>query len=176
MMRIVVTGSECTGKSTLAAELAGYYGVPFVPEFARSFVAARDAPVAATDVEAIAHGQMALEDAVAAGNPMLLILDTDLLSTVLYARHYFGSCPGWIVRAARQRRGDLYLLAGIDVPWMPDGHQRDRPHGRDDMQEMFRDGLVAHDARHVELRGPPDDRLAAAVAAIEQLRHDGAIR
>ena len=35
MIRVVVTGSECTGKTTLAEELATHYETVRVPEFAR---------------------------------------------------------------------------------------------------------------------------------------------
>ena len=40
MIRVVVTGSECTGKTTLAADLAARLSVPWVPEYARQYVAA----------------------------------------------------------------------------------------------------------------------------------------
>ena len=38
MIRVVVTGSECTGKTTLATELAQHYDTVWVPEFLRQFV------------------------------------------------------------------------------------------------------------------------------------------
>ena len=34
---VVVTGSECTGKTTLALELADRYAAPCSPEFAREY-------------------------------------------------------------------------------------------------------------------------------------------
>ena len=63
----------------------------------------------------------------AARQARLVVRDTDLVSTTVYARHYYGSCPAWIEAAARRRAGDLYLLLCPDVPWVPDGLQRDRP-------------------------------------------------
>ena len=57
----------------------------------------------------------------------MLIQDTDLLSTVIYSRHYFGDCPGWVeAHLARANPPTSTCLAGIDVPWVPDGDQRDR--------------------------------------------------
>ena len=67
----------------------------------------------------------------------LLIQDTDLLSSVLYSRHYYGDCPHWIEVAFEKRPADLYLLADIDIPWVPDGGQRDRGHRREEMHELF---------------------------------------
>jgi nicotinamide riboside kinase len=38
LVRVVVTGSECTGKSTLARDLAQAYSVECAPEYVRQFV------------------------------------------------------------------------------------------------------------------------------------------
>ena len=168
-IRVVVTGSECTGKTTLARALAGHYGVPWVPEYVRQFVLdAGRAPVF-EDVAPIARGQMALEDSLAAGASGLLVQDTDLLSTVVYSRHYYGACPAWVEDALRGRLADLYLLAGIDVPWQPDGDQRDRGHRREEMQELFRQALRSRNARTVEVRGSRAERLALAARQIDRL-------
>ncbi len=117
MIRVVVTGSECTGKTTLAMELAEHYGTVWVPEFVRQFVEAKGSAPEYADVEAIARGQIALEDRMTAKAAEVLIQDTDLLSTVVYSQHYYGDCPRWIEEELRARAGDLYLLACIDVPW-----------------------------------------------------------
>ena len=169
MIRVVVTGSECTGKTTLAAALAERYGTVWTPEFARRFVLEKGAPVERGDVEAIARGQIEIERQAAAAAPDLLIQDTDLLSTVVYSRHYYGDCPAWVERAARRRVGDLYLLAGIDVPWTADGAQRDRGDRREEMQELFRRALADCGLRFVEIEGSRADRLRAAAAAIDRL-------
>ena len=169
MIRVVVTGSECTGKTTLAGALAEHYGAPRVAEYARQFVIETGAAPVQGDVESIARGQIALEDAAAAEAPPLLVLDTDLLSTVVYSRHYYGDCPAWVEEALRERLGDLYLLADTDVPWVPDGEQRDRGHRREEMQELFRRALSARDAGTVEVRGPHEARMATATAAVDRL-------
>ena len=96
MIRIATTGSECTGKTTLAEALGQHYGAVVVPEFARRFVDQVRRPLVAGDVEAIARGQIDLERSLTASNPQLVILDTDLLSSVVYSRHYYGDCPAWI--------------------------------------------------------------------------------
>jgi NadR type nicotinamide-nucleotide adenylyltransferase len=167
--RVVVTGSECTGKSTLAAALAAHYATGWSPEFVREFVAAREGPVRAEDVDAIAKGQMRAEDALAAGSGRLLIHDTDLLSTAIYSRHYFGDCPAWIEDEVMRRKADLYLLAGIDVPWQADAGQRDRGDRREEMHALFREALAARRFQAVELAGPHEARLAAAIRAIEAI-------
>ena len=170
--RIAVTGSECTGKTSLARALADRYATVWVPEFARDFVARKGAPPEAADVERIARGQIDREDELARNADSLLILDTDLLSTIVYARQYYGHCPSWIDEALGRRPADLYLLAGIDVPWVADGDQRDRGDRREEMQALFRTALTSRGLSFIEIEGPQTARIQWAVAAIDELLAD----
>ena len=170
--RVVVTGSECTGKTTLAEALADKVAerrrVVWVPEFARQFVRDKGAAPEYADVEAIARGQIALEDEAAKSGHDLVVQDTDLLSTVIYSRHYYGDCPRWIEDELARRTPDLYLLAGLDVPWAADGDKRDRGHMREEMQGLFRRALVEVACRFVEVVGAPAERLRIALEAISK--------
>jgi len=169
MIRVTVTGSECTGKTTLATSLADRYATAWSAEFVREFVSATRATPTSGDVKAIAEGQIELEDAAARTASGLLILDTDLLSNIVYARHYFGSCPRWIEDTFRRRAASLYLLAGTDVPWTPDGVYRDRGDRREEMQSLFRDALEARCLPYAEVRGSHAERMKIATRAIDQL-------
>jgi NadR type nicotinamide-nucleotide adenylyltransferase len=168
MIRVVLTGSESTGKTTIATEVARHYNVEVVPEFVRTFAEQKGAPIDFSDHGLIARGQMALEDEYLARSGRLLVQDTDLLSTVVYCRHYFGRCPEWIEEAARTRRPDLYLLCGTDIPWIADGI-RDRGHMRETMQTLFEEAVAASGARSVDLRGDHPTRLRQAVTIIDSL-------
>jgi NadR type nicotinamide-nucleotide adenylyltransferase len=169
-LRVVLIGPECTGKTTLAKELARWYGVPWVPEFARAFVESVRRPVRFDDVDAIARGQQAGEDqALLTVRGRLLVLDTDLVSTWVYSRHYYGDCPPWVAPAARARRADLYLLLATDVPWIAEGDQREQPERREELFRLFRSTLGQISAPVTELRGSWPERRALAVAAVDRL-------
>jgi NadR type nicotinamide-nucleotide adenylyltransferase len=168
LIRVVLTGSECTGKSTLARELADHYDAELVPEFLRDFAAQKGSPLELADADEIARGQIALEDEHAARARGLLIQDTDLLSSVVYNGHYYGQCPAWIVDAARERSPDLYLLLEIDVPWVPDG-VRDRETRREEIQQLFRDAVAASGSSFVVIQGTWEQRSELARAAIDRL-------
>lgn len=168
MIRVAVTGSECTGKTTLASGLAKVYGAPLVPEYVREYVRRTGVAPSIADVESIAGGLIRRQDELIQEAHELLILDTDLLSTWVYSRHYYGACPHWIDDAVNERAADLYLLAHIDVPWVADGAQRDRGHMRREMQTLFRDELIARSFDFVEVRGMPRARLEAATMVIDE--------
>lgn len=169
LLRVTVTGSESTGKTTLAAELAAHYATAWSREFAREYLDRKGSPLDHSDVEPIARGQLAAEEEAAARARGLLILDTDLVSTVVYSRYYYGRCPEWIAEAARARLADLYLLLHPDVPWVSDGAQRDRPEAREELHALFHYALEAFGARFADIRGPWPERRARAIATIDGL-------
>jgi NadR type nicotinamide-nucleotide adenylyltransferase len=162
VIRVVVTGSESTGKTELARALAAHYETVWSGEYVREYMDAKGAALDAADVEAIARGQIAAEEEAVARAARLVIHDTDLLSTVLYARHYYGGCPDWIERAAGERRADLYLLLDIDVAWAPDA-QRDRGDRREEMHALFAEGIPGA----VVIRGTWEERRLRAIEAID---------
>ena len=163
-LRVCLIGPECTGKTTLAEDLAAHFNATWVPEFAREYAERVGRELTVDDVEPIAKGQMAIEDAAPAEG--LVILDTDLISTVVYARHYYGHCPEWIEREAQTRKADLYLLTDIDIPWVPDS-LRDSAAPRESLYEKFAQTLKDYDANVVTITG---DRLAAAIKRLDSLR------
>jgi NadR type nicotinamide-nucleotide adenylyltransferase len=169
-VHVVVTGSECTGKSTLARQLAQHYSAECVPEFVRDFTRTMGGRIQFSDHGPIARGQIALEDEYAARGSRLLVHDTDLLSTVVYCRHYFARCPEWIEAAAADRRRDLYLVCDIDVPWTPDG-VRDRGDRREEMHKYFLTAITDSGVRWELVRGDEKTRLDKARTLVDAIRH-----
>jgi NadR type nicotinamide-nucleotide adenylyltransferase len=174
--RVVVIGSECTGKTELAEWLAGELDVPSSAEYAREYAERRHggAALAAADVEPIARGQLAIENrAIEASRPRampLVLHDTDLLSTRVYATAYYGetAVPAWLRRATLARRADLYLFCDIDVPWAMDA-VRDAEADRERMQRQFAAALAMHGAATVTVSGDRSARRETALAAIRAL-------
>lgn len=172
LVRVCVTGPESTGKTSLAQRLAEWANTEWVPEASRVYAERKVVPLTAHDVGPIAREHIALADAAAgraqARGRSMLVLDTDLLSTVVYARHYYGAAPWWVERAERERRADLYLLCDVDVPWIPDGI-RDRPENREAMLALFHRALASRHANVVRVRGGWEERWATARDAVRAL-------
>ena len=168
LTRICLIGPESTGKTELAQALARELGTVWVPEFAREYVEKHGNDLTAGDVEPIARGQIANEDRIAPEADRLLLLDTDLISTVVYARHYYGSCPAWIEAEARRRRADLYLLLDTDVPWKADDARDAGGDEREDLFDAFRAALDELQTRWEIVSGTYDERLARARAILTE--------
>lgn len=172
MKRLVVTGSESTGKTTLAHSLAAHYQVPLAQEFVRTYALAKHGPIDAGDHWPIVHGQIAVQESTEAraaeAGHHLVVFDTDLLSTVAYALHYTGHCDAGIEQLARERLAHHYLLLDIDVPWVPDG-VRDRATQRDEIHALFRHTLDRFGAPYTLVRGSWDERLSTAVRVTDDL-------
>jgi NadR type nicotinamide-nucleotide adenylyltransferase len=164
--RVCLIGPECTGKTTLAEELSVHFGAPMIPEFAREYAARVKRLLTFDDVEAIARGELALMEA--APSEGLVILDTDLISTVVYSRHYYGRCPEWIGAEARKRKADLYLLTDIDVPWTADG-VRDSAAARAALHGQFANALAMFGANFVTVTGDWEHRWKTAVTQLDSL-------
>jgi NadR type nicotinamide-nucleotide adenylyltransferase len=160
--RICLTGPESTGKTTLALRLARELGSLYVPEYAREYALERGNLLSAADVEPIARGVIAL--AGAAVGPA--VLDTDLISTVVYARHYYGACPSWIASEARRRRADLYLLMATDLPWVADPARDTGGVAREQLFDAFRAALDEFETGWRVVGGVGEERVRNALTAI----------
>jgi NadR type nicotinamide-nucleotide adenylyltransferase len=173
LRRVTLIGPECTGKTWLTGDLAGLYRVPWSPEFAREYVEGRREALTFADVDPIGRGQKAGEDAAIARamaeGARLVLLDTDLVSTMVYSRHYYGDCPSWIEADAGERLADLYLVHHVDVEWLADGHQREQPERREALFERFRTTLAGLGAATAEIEGTWEERKRRAIDAIDGL-------
>ena len=169
LFKVVITGSECTGKTTLVQALAAHFETAFSTEGARNYLDEVQRPLSFADVEPIAHRQMSLEGEALEQAENLAILDTDLVSTMIYSRHYYGECKKWIVDMAVSRMANLYLLCDIGVPWTGDGLHRDqgKTEQRLQLHQAFISELDRIQARYEILSGDADTRLEHATTIIE---------
>ena len=168
MLKIAITGPESTGKSTLSEQLATHYNTVWVPEYARTYIGNLGRDYTIDDIEAIARGQLQLEQELEAGAGTILISDTDLLVLKIWSEHAFGRCPEFIVEQLEQQNYNLYLLMGVDLPWEPDP-QREHPHLRQFFYDWYKLELQTMGVPFAEISGQQHERFNNARTHIDAL-------
>ncbi len=170
--RILILGPESTGKSTLAEDLANYFGEPWVPEFAREYLEKIDRPYHFEDLAEIGKGQVLLEDELAKRAKKYLFCDTDLRVIHIWSDHRFGKTDPWVLEQLEIRRYDLILLTDIDLPWEPDPL---REHPEQEMRQYFFEKYqqLAEQSRipFLTISGDREKRLKTAVEAVDKLKN-----
>ena len=164
MKIVVLTGPESSGKSWLAEEIQQTFGGLIVGEYVRHFIDSEQRDTCYADIETIARGQLAWEDAARARQPDLLILDTHLLSNLLWSQLLFDNCPAWLEPELLSRNYHLHLLLDpAGVPWVEDG-QRCQPQlqQRQDFHRQCRNWLQLHQQNYRNLSGDWQQRRQSA--------------
>ena len=169
--RIGLLGGECTGKSTLAVALGRALPACVVPEVLRETVDRLGRPPIHGEQAGIMAEQAAREQAMAlACEHPWLVADPAPLMTAVYSLQYFAD-DSLVPAAVEQARDyDLIVWCDVDVPWAPDGTQRDGVGARDRTHEivaaLVRAELEPYGSTVIKVTGGLADRVAAVLAAL----------
>ena len=172
MPRAVLVGAESTGKTTLAAELAGHFHTAWVPEYGREYWEAKAADWATSEpawssaeFAHIAAEQQRRESAAARSADRVLICDTNAFATGTWHERYLGARSAEVDAIGAADRADLYLLADVDAPFVQDGWRDGEAH-RAWMHRRLLDQLTAGPTPLAILSGGWAERRATAIAAV----------
>jgi nicotinamide riboside kinase len=178
---ICVTGSESTGKTSLATALAERLDAPLVTEVARDWLAARTCrreggtesdAYGPEDVIAIAQAQEDAENAALATRAPLIIADTDQTVISVWWSVRYGESHPLIAAALRRRSPRAYLLLQPDIPWQQDP-LREHSSGREQLHARYQALLQTDVFPFAEIGGVGGERLRRAVDQIALWRLHG---
>jgi NadR type nicotinamide-nucleotide adenylyltransferase len=165
-IRIVITGPESSGKSTLARELATHYETVWVAEYAREYIDNLNRKYNYVDILEIAKGQISRENVLAENAHKILFCDTGLLVPKIWCNVKFGKCHSWILDAINNHKYDLYLLCKPDLPWQADP-QRENPDDRDELFDLYLNELETQGLPYFIVEGNEGKRLHNAIQCID---------
>jgi len=166
MKKIVFTGPESSGKTTLSKHLSEILEIGWVPEYARQFLHDLGRPYQKEDLVSIAQGQLALEEALIQETSPYLICDTDLLTIKIWSEYKYGDCDARILELIENRHYDMYFLCSPDIPWVDDP-LRESPQDRSDLYDLYKSALIDYGKKFVELRGNEKERLARTLSVLK---------
>jgi nicotinamide riboside kinase len=172
-VKIALLGAESTGKTHLSQDLAGHFReqgkrAVVVPEVLREWCLREGRTPRPQEQSGIAQEQERRVD-LAAADADVVIADTTAIMVAIYSAMLFED--GSLYRFALERQGgyDCTLLAGLDLPWVADGLQRDGPHVREPVDALVREALARAGVEFRVIYGSGPERLANAAGAIEWL-------
>ncbi|MBV9849423.1 MAG: AAA family ATPase [Armatimonadetes bacterium] len=171
--RVALVGAESSGTTTMARALATHYRDIWVPEYGRAYSEEKmRRPEASAwrpeEFVHIARRQCEMEDMAARETDRVLLCDTPAFATSLWHERYLGTLSPEVEAIAAPYHYDLYLLTGVDIPFVQDG-TRDGEHIRHRMHRRFVEWLTAHHRPFTLLSGPHEERLRAATRRVDAL-------
>jgi NadR type nicotinamide-nucleotide adenylyltransferase len=167
--KVVITGPESTGKSTLAEQLAKHYHSEFIPEYARTYVEKLNRPYVYEDLEHIAKRQIQDLKTYESNSNNIFFLDTYLIITKVWFDVVFHKHPDWIIESIKNSNIDLYLLCATDLPWQPDSVRENGGEKREQLFTMYQQELEKYGLNYRIVRGLGEERLDNATLFVDKI-------
>ncbi len=166
--KIIVTGAESTGKTTLAQELSRAVGYGYLAEYSRSYLSALDRPYVYEDLLRIAQGQLRSEVEAMHQTRIGLICDTSLIVMKVWSLYKYGEVDPWIVESIERQDWTAFILPHWDIPYEEDP-LRENPDERHLLYELYLAELEEMAVPYQVVTGSVGERLTQAVDFVRAL-------
>lgn len=164
--RIVITGPESTGKSSLTIQLANHFRGVYIEEFARNYIQNLNRPYQYEDVEIIARKQAEDFKSVDKNSP-LVFFDTYLIITKVWFEVVYKAFPQWIDDELRNSEIDLFLLCAPDLPWEKDDVRENGGEMRNWLFEEYEKNIIKYNFAYKIVNGFGKTRVSNAISHVE---------
>lgn len=171
--KVVVVGTESSGKSSMVKNLATLFNTSYVEEHGRTFyeeLGGCEGITIREDYAEIAfehkhHEKNALKKA-----NKVLFIDTEAIVTQYFSMVYLGETQDVLEEIVKLQKYDMWLFLEPDVRWVDDGT---RSFGdqevRDRNNELLKSMLKANGVEYVTVSGGYQERLDTAVDSVNSL-------
>jgi len=133
-VKILVTGPESTGKTTISEYIAEHYDGIYIPEFAREYLEIHGPDYQEEDL--LFFAKETIKRYHNTNKAKLEIYDTSMIDIVVWSLYKYGRCDTKIEDMTKQLDFDLILLATPEVPWTNDP-LRENESNRQDLYDLF---------------------------------------
>jgi nicotinamide riboside kinase len=167
MKRVVVTGPESTGKTTLVRQLSEHFHCLSIGEYAREYLNKLDKSYCQGDLLQIAEGQLKRYGSLSKDSE-LVVADTDLLTIKIWSEFKYGNCDPWISQTLENHLPDLYLICYPDLAWEYYS-QRENPNDGMELFEIYLAEIKKLGVPFHIIKGVGEQRLNNGVKAVGEI-------
>lgn len=170
-LKIVFTGPESSGKTTITKLAATTYQTNWLPEYARTYLNQLNRPYIAADLVNIAAGQLHSEQQFIQKYPNqdFLFLDTSLLVIKIWSIFKYGFYNFKLEQLLQQNLPDIFFLCDWQIPWEFDP-LREAPNDRGVLYDLYKKELVALEVPFFELKGSEMERLDSIKSILPSIK------
>jgi NadR type nicotinamide-nucleotide adenylyltransferase len=167
LKKIAIIGPECTGKTTLAQQLANHFNTIWIPEFARDYIESLEGSYSYNDVETIAKKQWEQINSKYPNATQLILFDTDLIITKIWFKIVYHKIPNWIDNAIKESKFEKYLLCNTDIQWVADKVRENGGEKREQLFKIYKNELEYYKFHYEIISGVDKNRFEQAVTLIQ---------
>jgi len=168
MLRIVLTGAESSGKSSLSRHLGEVFKLPYALEYARIYLEENGPEYNLEQLKEMSRKHLNYQQEKVPISAPCGIFDTDLINYKIWAEEVFGHCPEEISRGIEQESSHVYLLCKPDIPWEADP-LRENSGNLHFLYQRHLDEIIRLNRPYEVVEGLGQERQANAEAALSRL-------
>lgn len=166
-IKVVISGTESTGKTTLTRRLAAHYRCSFILEAGREIITDSN-NFTFNDLHLVAREHSARIAQAMIGDSPFIIIDTDVHITKSYGKFMFDKDLPVGDEIYLSNSADLYLYLNNDAPYYQDGTRLSKE-DRDALDTFHRGVIKQHQINIVEIAGSWASRFDQATKHIATL-------
>jgi HTH-type transcriptional regulator, transcriptional repressor of NAD biosynthesis genes len=173
--RVAILGAECSGKTTLCAELkkslaSDAVDTKIIPEALREFCHRLNRVPRMEEQLGIMREQIALEvfaeKASTLNQPQLTISDCAPITIAIYSELYFSDLSLYSEAEKFHKNYDLSILLSPNLGWQSDGIFRESPQAQQRFHHRMKQWLQSSSHPWLEISDVGEQRTASAISAI----------
>ncbi len=168
-MRIVITGSESTGKTALTIALSTEYKGIMIPEYAREYLHRLNSRYSIKDVQKIADIQY--REAKKIETQKLIFEDTDLLTTIIWLELKYNIIDQEQIARWQSFKPDLFIYCNPDIEWTFDP-LRENPFDRTTISRLYLKFLHDNKVNYRIISGKGRQRLNQSRFYVDELMNE----
>ncbi len=165
-MKIVITGPESTGKTSIVNFLSTELNTIKIDEYARTYLEKTKGKYQYEDLLIIAKHQIEQEEKCSATK--LNILDTDLITIKIWSEYKYGKCDPWIITQINERQYDYYLLCYPDINWEYDP-LRENPNDLKSLFVLYENELINQGKQYSIITGTGQSRYNKCINILNNI-------